>query len=87
MQAEFFCEFFAAWDQHRDVIRAASLVRLNDISQADAEALAAPYQIPPAQKRAFEEYLRTLSLRQYGGSGTNKEAFTVLVEETSERGF
>ena len=84
MQAQFYCDFFQAWDTHKDYIKGASFVRLNDISESDAQSMAAPYGI---SGELFKEYLRTLGLRTYSGTGTNKQAYDIIRGETLKRGW
>ena len=83
-QAEFFCNLFTAWDQHRDHIKTMNLVRLNDISIEKAKELAAPYGI---NGKRFQEYLRTLGIRTFDGDGENKKAFEVIGEHLNKRGW
>lgn len=83
-QAEFFCNFFQAWDIHKDQIKTANIVRLNDLSEAEAKTSAGPYGISNTE---FIEYLRTLGIRTFDGEGENKEAFEVIKNNLRERGW
>ena len=83
-QAEFFCNFFTVWDTHADRLKAANIVRLNDLSEADAEASAGPYGI---SSTPFIEYLRTLGLRSFDGEGQNKQAFQIIKDNLEARGW
>lgn len=74
-QATFFCHFFEAWDNHRDRIKTANIVRLNDLSEDEAVTSAGPYGI---SSPAFISYLRTLGIRTYDGDGTNKKTFETI---------
>ncbi len=84
-QAEFFYNFFQAWDKHGDRIPQASILRLCDVSQSSAEQTAADYGIPGNQ--GFIEYIRTLGLRTYPGTGVDKPAAAVIREETEKCGW
>ncbi len=83
-QAEFFCNAFSAWDQHRDIVKSMNLVRLNDLSQSEANSAATPYGITDDR---FIEYLRTLGLRSYCGDGTDKPAIQMIKDNMSIRGW
>jgi hypothetical protein len=81
-QCDFLHAVFQAWDAHPTQIRLMTFVRLNDLSDDAAMALASGYgETSPA----FVQYLETLGLRTY--SGADKLAFTQLTTETSERGW
>lgn len=82
-QAEFFCKFFSAWDSHKDQIEHVSILRLNDVSLASAQATAVTYGIPGNEK--FIEYIRTLGIRTWEKKGTNKMAFDVIEQELNRR--
>lgn len=81
-QAEFFCQAFQAWDQHRDQIHLMNMVRLNDASHEGALELAGPYGL---DNEEFTEYLRTLGLRAW--EGKPKEAYDLVLEEVGKRGW
>jgi hypothetical protein len=83
-QAEFYCNFFQAWDQHSDEIEAVNILRLNDLSQEDAENSALPYGITNI---SFIEYLRTLGLRTYNSPSQNKMAYEVIGRSLEDRGW
>jgi hypothetical protein len=81
-QAQFLCEVLAAWDANAARIPRMALLRLNDVTQAQAASLAGPYGTTAA---TFTEYLRTLGLRTVVGQP--KAAYTTLVGEAGRRGF
>lgn len=83
-QAEFYCNFFKAWDQHRNEIRSVNILRLNDLSQEDAENSALPYGIT---NRSFIEYLRSLGLRTYDSPSQNKKAYSAIEKSLEDRGW
>lgn len=84
-QADFFYYFFLAWDTHRDIIKQASILRLNDVSRAQAEITAETYGL--TDNNLFIEYIRTLGLVTYNGTGTDKTAVSVIKTETARRGW
>jgi len=83
-QAQFICNVFHAWDNHKDQIKLVEFVRLNDVSPSQAGELGGPYGI---QNDIFFEYLRTLGLRTYPGNGTDKKGFAILKEQANLRGW
>lgn len=83
-QAEFYCNFFKAWDMHTGKIKSANIVRLNDLSDEEAEISAGPYGISDVQ---FIEYLRTLGIRTYESNGINKTSFDVIKDNLAARGW
>jgi hypothetical protein len=82
-QAEFFCNFFNAWDSHREQITHVSILRFNDVSEVLAQATAVAYEIPG--NIAFIEYIRTLGIRTWNGKGEEKTAFDVIEKEIERR--
>ena len=82
-QAEFFCNFFNAWDSHREQITHVSILRFNDVSEVLAQATAVAYGIPG--NIAFIEYIRTLGIRTWNGKGEEKTAFDVIEKEIERR--
>ena len=84
-QAEFFCNFFQAWDTHRDRIPMASILRFNDKSTSAAQSTAVDYGLPG--NTPFIEYIRTLGIRTYDGKGTEKNAYSIIKGEIDKRGW
>ena len=84
-QAEFFCEFFNAWDDHKSQITHASILRFVDNSVAKAEQTATDYGL--SGNSGFIEYIRTLGLKTYDGNGVDKEAMNIIKLETGKRGW
>ncbi len=82
-QAEFYCNFFSVWDTLKDQITHVSVLRLNDVSLAAAQATAVTYGIPGNEP--FIEYIRTLGIRTWEKEGTNKTAFEVMKRELNRR--
>ncbi len=83
-QAEFYCNFFKAWDEHLSRIKTANIVRMNDLSMEEAAISAGPYGI---SGNSFIEYLRTLGIRTFGNKGTNKQTFEVIKNNLQLRGW
>ncbi len=75
-QADFFANFFTAWDSHATNITQASILRFNDNSLAAAQSTAIDYGLTGDTN--FIEYIRTLGLRTWDGNGTNKLAVEVI---------
>jgi len=84
-QAQFFCNFFKAWDDHKDVISAASILRFNDVSRASAESTAVSYGLPGNE--AFIQYIQTLGIRTWEGNGYDKQSFQVIKSEIQKRNW
>lgn len=83
-QADFVREVFKAWDKYAEQIRVVSFTWLTDLPQSSVEELKAYYGFSAYH---FAEFLRTLGLRTYEGTGMDKQAFGVLVEEATARGW
>lgn len=81
-QAEFYHEFFTAWDDHSDRIRLALFIWLHDISAEQLQEFEDYYGLSDP---GFLEYLATLGLCYYDGSA--KYAWLQLLEETGARGW
>lgn len=83
-QAEFIRETFAAWDDHADQIPVLSYSWLTDLSQNSVREYEAYYGLSDP---AFSEFLRTLGIRTYPGSGEDKPGYQSLKDETGTRGW
>lgn len=84
-QAEFFCNFFSAWDKYIDRISHTSVLRLNDVSPSSAQATGVDYGL--ASNSNFIEYIRTLGIRTWNDTGTNKKAYAVITEQLNRRNW
>lgn len=82
-QAEFFCNFFNTWDLYTDQVSHVSILRLNDVSLASAQATAENYGIP--NNVNFIEYIRTLGIRTWDNTGTDKMAYDLIIKELNRR--
>ncbi len=82
-QAEFFCNFFNALDKHKEQITQISILRLNDVSLTSAQTTANTYGLP--DNNYFIEYIRTLGIRTWEQTGTNKTAFDMIKNEINRR--
>lgn len=83
-QAEFIRQVFTAWDAHADQIQLISFTWLTDLHPSSVREFEGYYGL---SDHKFGEYLRTLGLRTYPGSGTDKAAFEVLKMEAESRGW
>lgn len=82
MQETFYAHVFCAWDQHQSQFETMNIVRLHDVSRADAEDMAGPYGLGD---EPFLEYLRTIGIRTH--EGVDKPAFVTTREAAAARGF
>ncbi len=81
-QAQFYHEFFTAWDTNRQNIKLVLIDWLHDIS---SEQLAEMEEYYGISDPGFLEYLATLGLLYH--DGTDKYAWLQLLEETNARGW
>ncbi|MEO8733971.1 MAG: hypothetical protein ABI373_06545 [Flavobacteriales bacterium] len=84
LQSDFVQDAFAAWDQHMDRIHYYGWFLTTDWDSATVDTLGVYYGITSP---IFLEYLRTLGLRTWPGSGTDKQAYQTLLCELQARGF
>ncbi len=84
LQAQFFQEVFAAWDTYYDNLKLISIFKLTDWSQDQVDEFGDYYGI---DDQAFLEYLRTLGLRTWDGTGNDKLAFNTLACELVARNW
>ena len=84
LQSDFIREVFKAWDTYNTEIPLISFTWLTDLSSQTVQDLGTYYGLNDA---VFLEYLGTLGLRTYSGSGTDKQAFATLADEASKRGW
>ena len=77
LQSQFFCELLHAWDTHATRISQLAVLRMNDITRAEAVTMASNYG---SSSEAFIEYLRSLGVFQ-------KQGFELLDEELGKRNF
>jgi hypothetical protein len=81
-QAEFYHEFFKAWDDRRSYVRLAVINWLNDQAPEQVAEWETYYG---SSDPGFVEYLSTLGLRHH--DGTNKYAWLQILAETGARGW
>jgi len=81
-QAQFYHEFFTAWDTNRQNIKLVLIDWLHDISNEQLAEMEEYYGISDP---GFLEYLATLGLLYH--DGTDKYAWLQLLEETNARGW
>jgi len=83
-QKRFVEEVFRAWDAHADQIQQVMFVWLSD-QPPDMVSWAQKYY--GVRDGAFADFIGTLGLRAYKGSGTDKPAFVALKAEAKKRGW
>ena len=83
-QAAFIRNMFTAWDEHASQITVLSYSWLTDLPQASVKEYEDYYGLTDP---AFAEFLRTLGLRTYPGSGEDKTGFQVFQAEAKARGW
>jgi hypothetical protein len=84
LQAQFIAETFSAWDNHAANIRYIDFTWLHDLDTADVNFYGSYYGI---NDPVFLEFLRSLGLRTWNGSGTHKLAMIELECQARQRGF
>ena len=84
LQGDFISEVFTSWDKYKDRIQFISFTWLNDIAPSAVQDLISYYGYSDP---IFYEYLATLGLRTYTGSGVDKKAFAQLKAEAKQRGW
>jgi hypothetical protein len=83
-QKRFVEEVFRAWDAHADQVGQVMFVWLTD---QPPETVRWAEQYYGAKGGAFADFIGTLGLRTYSGSGTDKPAFAALKTEAKKRGW
>jgi hypothetical protein len=83
-QAEFIHYSFLAWDDHKEQIKLLSFSWLSDLPTSSVKDLEAYYGL---KDKGFAEFLRTLGLRTFPGSGNDKLGYQVLRTEAELRGW
>lgn len=83
-QAAFIRNMFSAWDKHASQITVLSYSWLTDLPQTSVKEYENYYGLTDP---AFGEFLRTLGLRTYPGSGEDKIGFQVFQAEAKARGW
>ncbi|MBA4192119.1 MAG: hypothetical protein C0467_29430 [Planctomycetaceae bacterium] len=83
-QKQFVEHLFRAWDRHADQVKLVMFVWLNDVPDEMVKWCEKYYKI---NNPAFLDYIATLGLRTFKGSGTDKLAYTALKELAKARGW
>ena len=83
-QARFIHEMFQAWDEHANQIPVLSYSWLSDLPEEAVNELKTYYGLGDNR---FGEFLRTLGLRTYPGSGENKRGYQIFLTEAKARGW
>lgn len=87
-QALFYENIFKAWDAHYDQIKMVSIVNMHEWPDSTVSGFGTQYGLCPGSLcEAFKEYLKTLGLRTYPGSGNDKAAFQKIISESALRGW
>ncbi len=84
LQAEFIREMFAAWDDQAEQITLLSYSWLSDLPDSSVQELEIYYGL---SNRAFGEFLRTLGLRTYPGTGEDKPGYRTFQAQAAARGW
>lgn len=84
LQAQFIAQTFTAWDTHAANIYMIDFTWLHDMDSADVVFFGNYYGITDT---VFLEYLHTLGLRYWNGSGTDKPAMHELRCQARQRAF
>ncbi|TAK36594.1 MAG: T9SS type A sorting domain-containing protein [Saprospiraceae bacterium] len=82
LQAAFFQNVFDAWDTYYDHVKYLSIFKLTDWSQETVDWLGTYYG---SNDPVFLEFLRTLGVRTYPGSGAAKLAYETILCELNAR--
>ncbi|MEW6073087.1 MAG: hypothetical protein AB1726_10925 [Planctomycetota bacterium] len=77
-------QVFRAWDRHADVLKYVEFTFLHDVSPETVNAWMDYYGFHDLR---FGEFLRTLGLRTYPGSGADKWGYAMLWWEAHTRGW
>ncbi len=84
LQAKFIRETFKAWDKHSKQIKLVDFTWLHDYSPDSLKTTQAYYGITD---RKFSEFISSLGLRTWPGTGTDKLAYKALCGEAKGRGW
>lgn len=83
-QAQFITQTFTSWDTYPTQIKLIDFTWLHDLSPATVAYYSTYYGISDP---VFLEYLRTLGLRTWGSTGTDKLALHELQCQAKQRGY
>jgi hypothetical protein len=90
-QADFIRDVFSAWDQHASQIHGIFFFYLHDMSAEDArhweDMICAAFPRHCGEPGVITALFSSLGLRTHPGWGNDKQAFTVLIEESRARGW
>jgi hypothetical protein len=88
LQRQFVSQVFGAWDVYAANIWVVSFLNLTEWSTATVDGFGTQYGICPGSVcNEFKEFLQTLGLRTYAGSGVSKPAFQELRLQAAARGW
>ncbi|GAB5465239.1 MAG: hypothetical protein Kapaf2KO_06750 [Candidatus Kapaibacteriales bacterium] len=83
-QAEFWKNVFESWDKYFENIKLITVFKSTDWSHEEVKTLAEYYGIDDI---IFREYLRTLGVRTWPGSGSNKPAYEAIKCQLESRNW
>lgn len=84
LQAQFITQTFTTWDNYPNNVKMIDFTWLHDLDTALVNYYSSYYGLSDT---IFLEFLHTLGLRTWDGSGTNKEAFIELQCQAKQRGY
>jgi hypothetical protein len=84
LQAQFITQTFSTWDNYSSNVKLIDFTWLHDLDTAAVNFYGTYYGITDT---VFLEYLHTLGLRNWSGSGTDKAAFEELQCQAKQRGY
>ena len=84
IQADFVAQMFSVWDAYAHRLPLLTFTWMHEISPSVVNAYAAYYGYGPAP---FLDFLSTIGLRNWAGSGSDKAAFTALKAAAAARNW
>jgi hypothetical protein len=84
LQSQFIAQTFTTWDNYANNVKMIDFTWLHDLDTALVNFYGSYYGLTDT---IFLEYLHTLGLRSWNGSGTDKEAFKELQCQAKQRGY
>lgn len=84
LQSQFIQQTFTSWDHHASNIKMIDFTWMHDLSPETISYYSTYYGISDAK---FLNFLGSLGLRSYAGSGTDKPAYNELICQANQRGY
>ena len=85
LQTQCYSELLKIWDSNATKITHINLLRMNDLSYANAYASASSYSTPSAPDATFVDYIQSLGLRT--NDGQDKPAYSYIKTQLKKRGW